>query len=55
MTITIRNHRTGEALRSWNQPGSKDDVIALAHQYAIRKTDVVLYSKGRVEVWTLAS
>lgn len=53
MTITIRNHRTGEAIRSWNQPGSKADVTALAHQYAVAPTDIVRYHKGRVEVWVL--
>lgn len=53
MTITIRDHRTGEALRSWNQPGRKQDVIALAEQYVVQPTDIVRYHKGRVEVWVL--
>jgi hypothetical protein len=52
MTITIRNYVDGEAIRTWNQPGKKENVIAQAMEYAVGLSFVSV-GQDIVEVWVM--
>jgi hypothetical protein len=52
MTIAIRNYVDGEAIRTWNQPGKNEDVIAKAMEYAVGM-HYVSVGTDIVEVWVM--
>lgn len=53
MTITIRDHTTGEAIRSWNQPGSRNATAEFAEQYATGEHGKVIYHDGAFNVYVV--
>jgi hypothetical protein len=53
MTITIRDHITGEAIRSWYQPGNRNTTREFAEQYAVGPHAKVLYHNMAYNVYVI--
>lgn len=53
MTITIRDHTTGEAIRSWYQPGSRNETREFAERYATGEHGKVIYHDRAFNVYII--